>query len=133
SGGSPVDPMSVLDGTYSRPGGMSGVAACGSEDTSGGSGHSGVAGDTVSSIIAVGRDLLGVSHSWGRGTLEGPPERSGSGSGVVGYDCSSLMRYMIYQGTVHEVVLPRTSRQQYQETKGHTVATPGDGQDNLRE
>jgi len=133
SGGSPVDPMSVLDGTYSSPGGMSGGATCGSEDTSGGSGDSGDAGDTVSSIIAVGREQLGVSYSWGGGTLEGPSEGSGSGSGVVGYDCSSLMRYMIYQGTDHEVELPRTSRQQYQETKGHTVATPGDGQDNLRE
>lgn len=130
-GGEPVDPMSVLDGTYTSPGGMGGGVTCGGgSSSSGGSGEG--TGDTIESIIEAGKSQLGVDYSWGGGSLTGPSEGFGSGAGVVGYDCSSLMRYMVYQGTNQKLELPRTSRQQYQATKGNTVAKPGDGVDSLR-
>jgi cell wall-associated NlpC family hydrolase len=69
-------------------------------------------------------------YAWGGGTLDGPSGGSAPDVGVIGFDCSSLVRYAYYQGTVQQITLPRTSQAQYDATKGQSVAIdalqPGD-------
>jgi len=69
-------------------------------------------------------------YSWGGGTLDGPGGGMSPDEGVIGFDCSSLVRYAYYQGTGHVITLPRVAQAQYDATKSHPVAVdeiqPGD-------
>ncbi|WP_406639138.1 NlpC/P60 family protein [Amycolatopsis sp. WGS_07] len=69
-------------------------------------------------------------YAWGGGTLEGPGNGSGPDRGVVGFDCSSLVRWAYYQGTGRQITLPRTSTEQFTATRGQPVSAenlqPGD-------
>lgn len=52
---------------------------------------------------------IGVPYSWGGGTVNGPSGGFGVGSGVVGFDCSSLVQYAWHQAGVG---LPRLASAQ---------------------
>jgi cell wall-associated NlpC family hydrolase/biotin carboxyl carrier protein len=101
----PVDPMTVL---------QSDPAATGCGDTVSG---------TAGAMIDAGKKWLGTPYSWGGGSLTGPSEGFAQGAGIVGFDCSGLVRYMVYQGTHHE--LPRTADAQYAATKSNEVGKAG--------
>jgi cell wall-associated NlpC family hydrolase len=72
----------------------------------------------------------GTPYAWGGGTLNGPSAGTGPDVGVIGFDCSSLVRYAYYQGTGQQITLPRVAQQQYDATLSQTVAVadlqPGD-------
>lgn len=124
SNGTPIDPMQAVDSNFTGGGG-GGSCSSGDAITVSASGD-------VQAIIEAGKSQLGVDYSWGGGSLNGPSEGFGAGAGISGYDCSSLVRYMVYNGTGRGYELPRTSREQYQATKGNIVANPGDGADKLQ-
>lgn len=128
-GGTPVDPMSVVEGTYTGGGGGNG-GSCTPGDT--GSGASVSVDGEAGAAIEAGKSQLGVPYVWAGGELDGPGQGNGSGIGAggTGFDCSGLTRYMIYQATGYEI--GRDSRSQYQDTKGNQVAGPGDGADKLQ-
>jgi cell wall-associated NlpC family hydrolase len=69
-------------------------------------------------------------YSWGGGTLNGPSGGSSPDVGVVGFDCSSLVRYAFYQGTGQAITLPRVAQAQFDATKSQPIAVkdlqPGD-------
>lgn len=69
-------------------------------------------------------------YSWGGGTLNGPSGGSSPDVGVIGFDCSSLVRYAYYQGTGQAITLPRVADDQYNATKSQSIAVadlqPGD-------
>jgi cell wall-associated NlpC family hydrolase len=65
-------------------------------------------GDVVSGVTARAEAELGVPYSWGGGTPGGPSAGIAQGAGVVGFDCSSLVRYAWWPW-VH---LPRTADDQ---------------------
>lgn len=129
SNGTAHDPMDFLDGEFSGSSGGGGSSG----DHCGGTAQQvssiSASGD-AEAVIAAGEEHLGVDYSWGGGTVNGPSEGFGEGAGISGFDCSSLVQNMVYNGT-DGYELPRTSREQYQSTKGNTVAEPGDSEDNL--
>ncbi|ATY17103.1 hypothetical protein CU254_41745 (plasmid) [Amycolatopsis sp. AA4] len=104
---------------YGRP------RADGGGDGSGG-GTAGAAGP----VIDAARSQIGLPYAWGGGSLNGPSGGSSPDVGVVGFDCSALARFAYYQGTNGKITLPRSSKEQYRATKGHTVPVdqlqPGD-------
>jgi cell wall-associated NlpC family hydrolase len=61
-------------------------------------------------VIRRAGSQMGVPYSWGGGSLNGPSEGVGDGSGTVGFDCSGLMRYA-FAGV--GVLIPRFSGDQY--------------------
>lgn len=62
-------------------------------------------------VINFALSLVGkYPYSWGGGGLNGPTRGTGRGRNVVGFDCSSFTRFIVYQKT--GVVLPRDSRSQ---------------------
>jgi cell wall-associated NlpC family hydrolase len=87
-------------------------------------------GDTTSGAVTAAQQWIGTTYAWGGGTLTGPSGGSPPDAGVVGFDCSALVRYAIYQGSGGTITLPRTSQSQYDATKIHTVTLdqlqPGD-------
>lgn len=89
--------------------------------------HADDAGDTGTSstdrVIAAARSQLGIPYSWGGGALDGP---SLGMTGVVGFDCSSFVRYAWYQGSGKTVVLPRVSQDQAAQLPKVTDPRPGD-------
>ena len=99
-----------------------------------------VAGDgSAGAVIDAFRSILGNPYSWGGGTLTGPSEgilyNGIDGRGIIGFDCSSAVRFAIYNGTGGAnggIVLPRTATPQYHFTKGNTVWTAGDPTSNLQ-
>lgn len=132
SGGKAVDPQKAVSGEHQATGGDAADASggnCSVEDASSGGGGAEATGD-VKDIIKKGEEQEGVDYSWGGGTKDGPSEGFAQGAGVTGFDCSSLMQYMIYQATKYE--LPRTAAEQYEHTKGNQVAKAGDGVDDLK-
>lgn len=77
---------------------------------------------TWGDIIAFATSLKGVyKYSWGGGGLDGPT----NGEAGPGFDCSSFVRYVVYQGTGKRLVLPRTSRAQadWLQGKGKAIRT----------
>ena len=64
----------------------------------------------MSKIVDVALSQLGVPYAWGGGTLVGPGPGFGSGAGVVGFDCSGLVRYVVFQAT--GITLPRVATDQ---------------------
>ena len=132
SGGEAVDPQKAVSGEHEATGGNAADASggnCGTEEAGGDGGGAEATGD-VKEIIKKGEAQEGVDYSWGGGTKDGPSEGFAQGAGIKGFDCSSLMQYMIYQATKYE--LPRTAAEQYEDTKGNQVAKAGDGMDDLK-
>ena len=76
-----------------------------------GLGYSGGGTGAWADVIQFALSLVGrYPYSWGGGTLNGPSEGFGQGAGIIGFDCSSFVRYVVYQKS--GVVLPRVSRDQ---------------------
>lgn len=100
------------------PGGSTGpgitLGGCGT-----GGGNLGGTG-TVAAILAAGSAVMGTPYSWGGGTLNGPSEGFAQGAGIIGFDCSSLMMYMVYQGTGGAnggIIMPRTATPQHDDNQ----------------
>lgn len=70
------------------------------------------AGDFGTRVVAAAQQWSGLPYSWGGGTLTGPGEGSGRGAGVVGFDCSGLVRAAVYLASGKALELPRTADQQ---------------------
>lgn len=121
-GGDTIDPEEWLENPNTGGGGD---PECGDDEDS-----PVEAEGSVAAVIEFGEQEFGVDYSWGGGGLEGPTEGFGAGAGIVGYDCSSLMRYMIYNGTGQGLEIPRTTGEQYRHTQGNEVdwndMEPGD-------
>ncbi|KAH9416968.1 hypothetical protein DERP_011697 [Dermatophagoides pteronyssinus] len=79
-------------------------------------------------IVSAARSQIGVPYSWGGGGIHGKSRGIGEGANTVGFDCSGLAQYSVYQGT-HKV-LARVASGQYSDPKCHHVAygshQPGD-------
>lgn len=91
------------------------------------SGWSGVPGDW-SDTISYALSKVGVyRYSWGGGSLNGPTFGTGRGAGIRGFDCSSFVRFVVYQTTRKE--LPRDSRSQadFLQSKGFVTRTKDPG------
>lgn len=63
-------------------------------------------------VVAYAMRWRGTPYSWGGGDTSGPSGGFGSGAGVIGFDCSSLVQYSVYQASGGRVVLPRVSQEQ---------------------
>jgi cell wall-associated NlpC family hydrolase len=61
-------------------------------------------------VIRRGMSQIGVPYSWGGGNAAGPSKGIGSGSGIVGFDCSGLVLYS-FAGV--GIKLPHYSGSQY--------------------
>lgn len=73
-------------------------------------------------VISFALSKVGVyPYSWGGGGLDGPSYGTGDGAGISGFDCSSFVRFVVYQKT--GVVLPRDSRSQAQYFQSRGVLT----------
>ena len=71
---------------------------------------SGVGEGTGGKVVEAALSQVGVPYSWGGGTLSGPGRGFGSGAATVGFDCSSLTRYVWFQAA--GVTLPRVASDQ---------------------
>lgn len=88
-------------------------------------------GGLAGAVIQKAREHVNkTTYAWGGGTLNGPSGGSSPDTGVIGFDCSSLVRYAYYQGTGQAITLPRTSREQFAATRSQPVPVeqlqPGD-------
>ncbi len=63
-------------------------------------------------IVDAARKQIGVPYSWGGGSVNGPTLGFAQGAGTVGFDCSSLVQYAVYQASGGATMLPRTSQAQ---------------------
>ena len=63
-----------------------------------------------SGIVKAAMQWLGTPYSWGGGSIDGPTEGFAQGTGIVGFDCSSLVQNAVYATT--GVLLPRTAAEQ---------------------
>jgi len=63
-------------------------------------------GSAGANAVAAGMAYLGTPYSWGGGSVSGPSTGFGSGTGVVGFDCSSLAQFIWAQSGV---TLPRVT------------------------
>ncbi|MEU9451754.1 NlpC/P60 family protein [Streptomyces sp. NPDC048277] len=79
-------------------------------------------------VVAAARKWLGTPYSWGGGGPEGPGLGFAQGAHTVGFDCSSLVQYAVYQASGGQTLIPRVS--QVQVTAGTAVdrdeIRPGD-------
>lgn len=66
-------------------------------------------GSAGSRALAAALAQVGVPYSWGGGTVRGPSAGFGSGAGVVGFDCSSLVQFAWHQAGLK---LPRVASAQ---------------------
>lgn len=66
-------------------------------------------GNAVAAIAAA-KTRLGTPYSWGGGGPTGPSLGFAQGANTVGFDCSSLMQYALWQGA--KVKIPRTADDQ---------------------
>jgi cell wall-associated NlpC family hydrolase len=84
----------------------------------------------TSAAVDAARRWIGTIYAWGGGSLNGPSAGMAPDAGVVGFDCSGLVRYAVYQGSNRTLTLPRTSQAQYNATKNNPVPVdqlqPGD-------
>ncbi|MFC4883584.1 NlpC/P60 family protein [Streptomyces beijiangensis] len=62
---------------------------------------------------------IGTPYSWGGGSIYGPTYGVAQGAGTIGFDCSALVQYAVYNGTSGKSMPPRTS--QAQATQGQPV------------
>lgn len=63
-------------------------------------------------VVKIAMDQLGLPYSWGGGTVDGPSTGIGPKGQVVGFDCSGLVLYAVYQASGGKVTLPRVSQRQ---------------------
>jgi len=63
-------------------------------------------GSAGANAVAAGMAYLGTPYSWGGGSVSGPSSGFGSGTGVVGFDCSSLAQLICAKSAV---MLPRVT------------------------
>jgi cell wall-associated NlpC family hydrolase len=69
--------------------------------------------DLGAAIVAFAQDELGVPYVWGGGDYAGPTNGLAGGS-VVGFDCSGLALYAVYQASGGAVALPHYTGTQVQ-------------------
>ncbi|MFJ2833057.1 NlpC/P60 family protein [Streptomyces sp. NPDC087263] len=60
-------------------------------------------------VVAAAEKWLGTPYSWGGGGPEGPGRGFAQGANTIGFDCSSLVQYAVYQASGGELLLPRVS------------------------
>jgi cell wall-associated NlpC family hydrolase len=70
-------------------------------------------GDLGAAIVSFAQDELGVPYVWGGGDYIGPTNGLVGGS-VVGFDCSGLALYAVYQASAGAVQLPHYTGTQVQ-------------------
>jgi cell wall-associated NlpC family hydrolase len=75
-------------------------------------------------VVVAARQVLGTAYSWGGGTVDGPSlgvyqSTSLDGSHTVGFDCSGLVLYAVYQAT--GVRLAHDAEQQGEDPRGRPV------------
>ena len=70
-------------------------------------------GDLGAAIVAFAQDELGVPYVWGGGDYAGPTNGLVGGP-VVGFDCSGLALYAVYQASAGAVALPHYTGTQVQ-------------------
>jgi len=79
-------------------------------------------------VVAAAEKYLGAPYSWGGGNDFGPTRGSAQGANTVGFDCSGLVLFAIYQASGGSVALPHSS--EIQATLGTAVSLsamqPGD-------
>lgn len=63
-------------------------------------------------MVAFLKSHLGIPYVWGGGTLTGPSGIDPTSGQGPGFDCSSFVRYGIYEVSRGKVTLPRTSQDQ---------------------
>lgn len=125
--GKHINPMDWIKGdhTSTSPG-----TDCDNAGGDGGDNSGSAADGTAKDVIDAAKTQLGVPYSWGGGALDGPSVGFGAGAGINGFDCSSLVRYAVYQGTDKSHELPRVASAQWSETKGNKIdwddMKPGD-------
>jgi cell wall-associated NlpC family hydrolase len=64
------------------------------------------AGSFAAAEIAAASSQLGVPYSWGGGNFTGPTLGVAQGAGTVGFDCSGLVLYAVYQASGGVIKLP---------------------------
>ena len=77
----------------------------------------------AAAVIAQAQKWLGTPYSWGGGTLNGPSEGFAQGAGIIGFDCSSFLRYAFFNGA--GITLPRTAAEQFSATAQNTIMLGG--------
>ncbi|UGQ10359.1 NlpC/P60 family protein [Yinghuangia sp. ASG 101] len=63
-------------------------------------------------VVTFAMEQRGLPYSWGGGTVDGPSTGFGPKGQVVGFDCSGLVLYAVYQASGGKVTLPRVSQRQ---------------------
>ncbi len=81
--------------------------------------------DLGTAIVAFAQDELGVPYVWGGGDYAGPTNGLVGGS-VVGFDCSGLVLYAVYQASLGAVQLPHYTGTQVQMGQAVFVGTGAD-------
>jgi hypothetical protein len=81
-------------------------------------------GPMARKAIRFARSQIGVPYSWGGGGPAGPSFGFAQGSGIKGFDCSSLMQYALTNAGVEGV--PRVSQAQMTWVKKVSTPQPGD-------
>ena len=81
--------------------------------------------DLGAAIVAFAQDELGVPYVWGGGDYAGPTNGLVGGS-VVGFDCSGLALYALYQASAGAVALPHYTGTQVQMGQQVFVGTGAD-------
>lgn len=74
----------------------------------------------AAAIIEAGSKWIGTDYSWGGGGLDGPTRGIGRGMDTVGFDCSGLTQYAVYNGLgrVEEANIGGDSRTQWRTAPG---------------
>jgi cell wall-associated NlpC family hydrolase len=77
-------------------------------------------------IVQAALKFKGTPYSWGGGGTSGPSKGIAQGSKTVGFDCSALLQYSVYQATGQKI--PRVAQDQYAAAKPVDLqhAKPGD-------
>lgn len=70
-------------------------------------------------VVTVAMNQRNLPYSWGGGTVDGPSTGIGPKGRVVGFDCSGLVLYAVYQASGGKITLPRVS--QLQVTVGQAI------------
>jgi cell wall-associated NlpC family hydrolase len=77
-------------------------------------------GSFASRLVQAARSQIGVPYAWGGGVDAGPSEGFGAGRGTVGYDCSGLVLYAVFQASGGTIRLPHSADLQTRPGTGGT-------------